>query len=68
MRKNPHSCDLDKKAVLTVEEAASYTGIGQLKLQSLLAVPECPFRLMNGRKRMILKDKFLRYLEEEQKI
>ncbi len=68
MRKNPHTCPLDKKAVLSIEECAVVTGIGQNKLKAMLAESDCPFRLMNGRKRMILKDKLMEYLEEVQKI
>ena len=55
MRKNPHTCDLKDKELLSLTEAAALFGIGQTKLSKLLAMPNCPFRLMNGKKRMILK-------------
>lgn len=68
MRRNPHSCELKDKVALSICEAASLFGIGQTKLQKLLSMPDCPFLLMNGHKRMILKDRFLQYLEEEHQI
>ncbi len=68
MRKNPHSCSIEKKELLTIEEAAVVFGIGQIKLREMLHKPDCPFLLMNGRKRMILKGEFLRYLRDVQKI
>lgn len=67
MRKN-YSCDLKDKEALTIAECAALFGIGQTKLQKLLAMPDCPFRLKNGTKRMILKDRFVKYLEEVQQI
>ncbi len=68
MRKNPHSCPLDKKEILTIEEGAVLFGLGQNKLRTMLHEPNCPFLLMNGRKRMILKAEFLKHLKEVQKI
>ena len=64
MRKNPHSCELKDKEILTVEEGAALFGVGQKKLRTLLHEPNCPFLLLNGRKRMILKAEFLKYLRK----
>ncbi|MCR5590390.1 MAG: transposase [Lachnospiraceae bacterium] len=68
MRKNPHSCELKDKEILTIEEGAALFGIGQNKLKAMLNEPSCPFRLLNGRKRMIMKDQFKEYLAKVQKI
>ena len=50
------------KALLTVEEAAHYTGIGLNKLRVILADnPE--LSLWNGNRRMIKREKFEKFLE-----
>ena len=67
MRKSVN-CELKDKQALTINECASLFGIGYQKLERLLKMTDCPFRLMNGNRRMILKDRFVQYLEEVQKI
>ena len=50
------------KALLTVEEAAHYTGIGLNKLRVILADnPE--LSLWNGNRRMVKREKFEKFLE-----
>lgn len=42
-----------RKSYLTVEEAATYSGIGRAKLRRLTDKEDCPFVLWNGTKRLI---------------
>lgn len=50
------------KALLTVEEASHYTGIGLNKLRVILADnPE--LSLWNGNRRMVKREKFEKFLE-----
>ena len=56
------------KVLLTVEEAAAYTGIGENKLKSLSNDEHCPFVLWNGRKRMLKRKQLEEYLEKQYSI
>ena len=63
---NKKTVPISEKAVLTVQECAALTGIGQNKLESLLKVPDCPFLLKNGSKKMIIRARFDEYICEHQ--
>ena len=53
-----------KKANLTIEEAASYFGIGMNKLRELTEDENCKFVLYIGSKRLIKRQMFEKYLEQ----
>lgn len=53
-----------EKAILTLEEAAAYTGIGMQKLRDISADERCEFVLWNGSKRMFKREKLVSYLEK----
>lgn len=55
---------IQEKALLTIEEAAEYTGIGLHKLRELSNRKSCTFILWNGNKRMFKRKKLVEYLEE----
>ena len=57
-----------EKANLTLEEAAAYFSIGQQKLRDLTDNEDCDFVLWIGAKRLIKKNKFLKYIEEQYSI
>ena len=57
-----------EKANLTLEEAAVYFSIGQQKLRDLTDNEDCDFVLWIGSKRLIKKNKFLKYIEEQYSI
>jgi len=44
---------LSEKLLLTLEEAAQYSGIGIHKLREITNRPECPFVVWNGTRRLI---------------
>ena len=51
------------KPLLTVEETAAFTGIGERTLRSMIAAPNCDFTLHIGKKVLIKKTIFLQYLD-----
>ena len=54
---------ISEKCLLTLEEAAAYTGIGICKLREMSNDERCDFVLWNGSKRLLKKDKLKAYLE-----
>ena len=53
----------DQKANRTLEQAASYYGIGINKLRALTDTEHCPYVLWVGSKRLIKRKAFEKYLE-----
>jgi len=51
-----------EKATLTLEEAASYTGIGVNKLREISNDESCDFVLWNGSKRLLKRERLESYL------
>ena len=54
-----------EKAMLTKQEAALYSRIGINKLEEMLKVPNCPFVLYVGKKKLIKRREFEEYLSEQ---
>lgn len=52
-----------QKGLLTLEEAAEYTGLGLHKLRAISNDENCDFVLWNGTKRMFKRKKLDAYLE-----
>lgn len=52
-----------EKSYLTLEEAASYSGIGREKLRHISDKEDCPFVLWNGTKRLIKRRKLDEYMD-----
>lgn len=46
------------KMTLTIREAAEYSNIGINKIESLLRMPNCPFVLYIGTKRLVKRKEF----------
>lgn len=53
-----------EKSNLTVEEAASYFGIGRDKIKELSNDDRCPFVLWVGTKRLIKRRQFEDYIQK----
>lgn len=53
-----------KKLILTIDEASDYSNIGTNTIRQLLADPDCEFRLYVGRKKLVKRKQFEKYLEE----
>lgn len=47
-----------EKQNLTISEAAQYSNIGEKRLYALTDMPDCPFLLRIGNKRLIKKEQF----------
>ena len=56
------SVEISQKCLLTLEEAAQYTGLGMQKLRDLSSNENCGFVLWNGSKRMFKREKLVSYL------
>lgn len=56
------------KLNLTIEEAAAYSNIGVNKLRSMADEPSCPFILCIGKRKVIKRKAFERYLEKSLEI
>lgn len=54
--------------MLTKEEAAAYSHIGINKLEELLKVPNCPFVLYVGKKKLIKRRAFEEFIAENVEI
>lgn len=57
-----------EKIALTVEEASVYSNIGICKLNNLIKEPLCPFVLYVGKKKLIKRKEFEKYLEKKVEI
>ena len=53
-----------EKACMTIEEAAAYSNIGMNKIDELAKTPRCPFVLCVGRKKLIKRKEFERFISE----
>lgn len=54
-----------KKVNLTVEEAVLYSNIGENKLRELLNTPDCPFVIMNGKKKLVKRELFEKWNSQQ---
>lgn len=50
------------KLNLTIEEAAAYSNIGINKINELAKDPKCPFVLYIGKKKLIKREAFEKYI------
>ena len=57
-----------EKNVLTVEEAAEYTGIGRTKIRQIIMKGDCPFRVTNGFQDCLMRYKLIVYLDQQLRI
>ncbi len=57
-----------EKLNLTIEEAAEYSNIGINRLQELTKNPMCPFVLYVGKKKLIKRKLFEKYIEQNVEI
>ncbi len=56
------------KLNLTIEEAATYSNIGINKINEMAKDPKCPFVLYIGRKKLIKRIPFEKYINESLEI
>jgi len=53
------------KMTPTIREAAEYSNIGINKIESLLRVPNCPFVLYVGTKRLVKRKEFEEFISKK---
>ena len=53
------------KMTLTPKEAAEYSNIGINKIDSMLRVPNCPFVLFVGTKKLVKRRAFEEYISQK---
>ena len=56
------------KKILTVEEAAAYTGIGRAKIRQIIKRENCPFTVNNGTQICVIREAFIDYLDKQFRI
>jgi len=57
-----------EKGGLSVEEAAAYSGIGLTKLYEMTSEEDCPFVLWVGKKRLVKREAFDKYIDSVSEI
>ncbi len=53
------------KMTLTIREVAEYSNIGINKIESLLRMPNCPFALYVGTKRLVKRKEFEEFISKK---
>lgn len=56
---------ISEKVLLTIEEAAAYSNIGLNTIRYLLNMPRCRFVFKVGRRKLVKRREFEKYLLEE---
>ncbi|MBR6366439.1 MAG: DNA-binding protein [Firmicutes bacterium] len=54
---------IDRKLLLSIQEAAEYSNIGINKTNTLLRAPNCPFVLFVGNKKLVKRKEFEEFIE-----
>ncbi len=57
-----------QKVTLTIKEAAEYSNIGINRIESLLRAPRCPFVLYVGKKKLVKRKEFEKFISENLEI
>lgn len=61
-RKAKETVPIPQKLLLTIEEAAAYSNIGMNRLHRLVNDARCPFVLYVGRKKLIKRKEFEKFI------
>lgn len=64
LQQNKPETPIWEKDCLTIEEAASYSGIGTSRIRSLINQKKCPFVIQMGNQCFVIRKKFDTFLEE----
>ena len=59
------SVPISQKVALTIHEAAEYSNIGINKIDSMLRMPNCPFVLFVGTKKLVKRKEFEQYISQK---
>lgn len=58
------SVPIPQKMTLTTKETAEYSNIGINKIDSMLRMPNCPFVLFVGTKKLVKRKEFEEYISQ----
>ena len=64
MHGDKYKIPICEKLLLTKEEAAAYSHVGINKLEELLKIPNCSFVLYVGKKKLIKRKEFEKFIAE----
>lgn len=64
MKNDVNHVPIHLKMNLTSKEAAEYSNIGINKIDSMLRMPNCPFVLYVGTKKLVKRKKFEEYISQ----
>lgn len=56
---------IHQKMTLTIKEAAEYSNIGINKIESMLRMPNCPFVLYVGTKKLVKRREFEQFISQK---
>lgn len=56
---------IHQKMTLTIKEAAEYSNIGINKIDSMLRMPNCPFVLYVGTKKLVKRREFEQFISQK---
>lgn len=59
---------ISEKMTLTIEEAAAYSNIGVGKIRSMTESHSCPFVVYVGKKRLIKRKEFEKYVSQRMEL
>ncbi len=59
---------ISEKMTLTIEEAAAYSNIGVGKIRSMTESRSCPFVVYVGKKRLIKRKEFEKYVSQRMEL
>ena len=59
------SVPISQKLTLTIKEAAEYSNIGINKIDSMLRMPNCPFVLYVGTKKLVKRREFEQFISQK---
>ncbi len=65
MDDNTYKVPIHLKMTLTAREAAEYSNIGINKIDSLLRMPNCPFVLYVGTKKLVKRKEFEEFISHK---
>ena len=65
MSEHENQVPIHLKMTLTTKEAAAYSSIGINKIDALLRMPNCPFVLFVGTKKLVKRKAFEKYISEK---
>ena len=64
MKNDVNHVPIHLKMNLTSKEAAEYSNIGINKIDSMLRMPNCPFVLYVGTKKLVKREEFEEYISQ----